>query len=321
MIMAVLTSGGDSPGMNACLRAIVRKALHDDNEIYGIYEGFYGLYHNNMRLLGRKDVAETINRGGTVLRSARFPEFSEGDYAKIAADNLKARGIEVLFVIGGNGSYQGGMLLTKYGIKVINLPGTIDNDILGTDYTIGYDTAINTAVEAIDKIRDTSTSHRRASIIEVMGRYNGDIGLSSGLASGAEVVITCETGFDKEKFIKILTSTENKNKSHSIVILSENFMSIDELGDIILENTNMNVNKVTLGYIQRGGTPSAYDRRIATMMGHYAVEMFEQGLYNICIVVACGHVSHIDFDTYSKLTNEEDIKQKLKINKIIDDVR
>lgn len=321
MTMAVLTSGGDSPGMNACLRSIVRKALHDDNEIYGIYEGFYGLYHNNMRLLSRKDVAEIINRGGTVLKSARFPEFSDEEYAKVAYENLKSLGIDVLFVVGGNGSYQGGMLLAKLGMKVINIPGTIDNDILGTEYTIGYDTAINTAVEAIDKIRDTSTSHRRASVVEVMGRHNGDIALSSGLACGAEVVITCETGFNKEEFIGMLTSTENKKKSHSIVILSENFMDINELSDIINKNTNMQVNQVTLGHIQRGGTPSAYDRRIATMMGHYAVELYENGIYNVCVTISCGRVGHVSFDDYVKLDNIKDVEDKLHVNKIIDDVR
>ncbi len=321
MVMAVLTSGGDSPGMNACLRSIVRKALHDDNEIYGVYEGFYGLYHNDIKRLTRKDVAEVINRGGTVLRSARFPEFSEEGYAKKAAENLKALNVDVLFVIGGNGSYQGGMLLSKFGIKVVNLPGTIDNDILGTDYTIGYDTAINTAVEAIDKIRDTSTSHRRASVIEVMGRHNGDIALSSGLACGAEVVLTCETGFDKQEFIEMLTATENKKKTHSIVIVSENFIDIDELGVIINENTNMHVNKVTLGHIQRGGTPSAYDRRIATMMGHYAVELYQNDIYNVCVNVSGGKIDHIDFDTYNKLDNKSDLEEKLNVNKIIDDVR
>lgn len=321
MAMAVLTSGGDSPGMNACLRAIVRKALHDDIEIYGVYEGFYGLYHNEIKKMTRKNVAEIINRGGTVLKSARFPEFSEEGYANQAAENLKNLGIDVLYVIGGNGSYMGGMLLSKFGIKVINIPGTIDNDILGTDYTIGYDTAINTAVEAIDKIRDTSTSHRRASIVEVMGRHNGDIALSSGLACGAEVVITCETGFNKEEFVEMLSSTENKKKSHSIVILSENFMDIDELGDIINKQTNMHVNKVTLGHIQRGGTPSAYDRRIATMMGHYAVESYIKGIHNICVSIICGRVGHITFEEYNGLTNEEDVKYKIEVNRIIDDVR
>lgn len=321
MALAVLTSGGDSPGMNACLRAIVRKAIHDGEEIYGVYEGFYGLYHKDFRLLSRKNVAEIINRGGTFLRSARFPEFSEEGYAQTAAENLKAIGVDTLFVIGGNGSYQGGMLLSNHGIKVLNIPGTIDNDILGTDYTIGYDTAINTAVEAIDKIRDTSTSHRRASIVEVMGRHNGDIALSSGLACGAEMVITCETGFEEQEFIDTLTSTENKRKSHSIVVLSENFVDIDYLGDLITKNTNMQVNKVTLGHIQRGGTPSALDRRIATMMGHYAVDLASRDIYNVCVTQTCGRVSHIDFDSYKSLTNEEDIKEKLQINNIIDDVR
>ncbi|MFV0499244.1 MAG: ATP-dependent 6-phosphofructokinase [Bacilli bacterium] len=321
MKMAVLTSGGDSPGMNACLRAIVRKALHDEYEIYGVYEGFYGLCNNKIRSLTRKNVAEIINRGGTILKSARFPEFCDERYAKIAAKNLQILGIDVLFVIGGNGSYQGGMLLSKLGVKVINIPGTIDNDILGTDYTIGYDTAINTAVEAIDKIRDTSTSHRRASVIEVMGRYNGDIALSSGLACGAEVVITCETGFDKNKFIKMLTATENKHKSHSIVILSENFMNINLLGDIITENTNMKVNKVTLGHIQRGGVPSAYDRRIATAMGHYAVELYQSNIYNVCVSIICGEVNYVDFEAYKLKTNDEDLVRKQHINKIIDDVR
>ncbi len=321
MALAVLTSGGDSPGMNACLRAIVRKAIHDDIEIYGVYEGFRGLYENNIRLLNRKDVAEVINRGGTVLRSARFPEFAELDVAQVAVDNIKALGIDTLFVVGGNGSYQGGMLLASLGINVINLPGTIDNDILGTDYTIGYDTAINTAVEAIDKIRDTSSSHRRASVIEVMGRHNGDIAFSSGLACGAELVITCETGFDEDKLVKVLTSADNVRKSHSIVILGENVMDINVLSSIITKHTNMDVNKITLGHIQRGGKPSAYDRRIATMMGHKAVELYKAGINNVCVGMQENKVSYITFDEYKKLDNTEDLMLKEKIKKIIDDVR
>ncbi len=321
MAIAVLTSGGDSPGMNACLRAIVRKAIHEEIEIYGVYEGFRGLYENKIELLNRKDVAEIINRGGTVLKSARFEDYAEASVAEVAVANAKALGIETLIVIGGNGSYQGGILSSQFGLNVINVPGTIDNDILGTDYTIGYDTAVNTAVEAIDKIRDTSSSHRRASIVEVMGRYNGDIALNSGLACGAEIVITCETGFDKDDFVKKLTATENKFKSHSIIILSENIMDINELGTIVNENTNMNVNKITLGHIQRGGTPNAYDRIIATRMGHYAVSLIQEGHLNCCVSMINNEISYIDFKTYQELTNQADIEGKKIINKIIDDVR
>ncbi len=321
MAIAVLTSGGDSPGMNACLRAIVRKAIHDGIEVYGVYEGFKGLYENKFELFNRKNVAETINRGGTILKSARFEEFENPEIAAKAVDNAKSLGIDTLIVIGGNGSYKGGMLVSSLGLNVINVPGTIDNDILGTDYTIGLDTAVNTAVDAIDKMRDTSTSHRRASIIEVMGRYNGDIAISAGLACGAEIVITCETGFDHQEIISKLTATENKYKDHSIIILSENVMDIDELGAIVSENTNMRVNKVTLGHIQRGGTPSAYDRIIATKMGHHAVELAQANQVNRCVISNGDEISSMTFDEYKTLTNEDDIKKKQHDNKIIDDVR
>lgn len=321
MAIAVLTSGGDSPGMNACLRSIVRKAIHENIEVYGIYEGFKGMYENKIELFNRKNVSETINRGGTLLRSARFEDFAKKEVAQRAVDNCKSKGIDTLIVIGGNGSYQGGMLVASLGLNVINVPGTIDNDILGTDYTIGLDTAVNTAVDAIDKMRDTSTSHQRASIIEVMGRHNGDIAISAGLACGAEVVITCETGFDREEFISKLTAAENKYKSHSIIILSENMMNIDELGDIVSENTNMKVNKVTLGHIQRGGTPSAYDRIVATKMGHYAVELAKNGEVNRCVVRKCDVITNITFAEYRSLTDEADVRRKQRDNNIIDDVR
>ncbi len=321
MAIAVLTSGGDSPGMNACLRAVVRKAIHDGIDVYGIYEGFRGMYENKFELFNRKNVAETINRGGTILKSARFEEFEQEDIAAQAVDNARSLGIDTLIVIGGNGSYKGGMLVSKLGLNVVNVPGTIDNDILGTDYTIGLDTAINTAVEAIDKMRDTSTSHRRASIIEVMGRYNGDIAISAGLACGAEIVITCETGFDSEDIIKKLTAAENKYKSHSIIILSENVMDIDVLGKIVSENTNMRVNTVTLGHIQRGGTPSARDRIIATKMGHFAVELALSNQVNRCVVAKGDEISSISFKEYCALTSDADIEKKKSENNIIDDVR
>ncbi len=321
MAIAVLTSGGDSPGMNACLRAVVRKSLAEGLDIYGVSEGFRGLYLGDMKKLNRKDVAEIINRGGTFLKSARFPEFENEEIALKAVRNAKALGIDTLFVIGGNGSYKGGMLLAKLGLNVINIPGTIDNDILGTEYTLGFDTAVNTAVEAVDKMRDTSSSHFRASVIEVMGRHNGDIAFRVGLACGAEEVLTIETGFDADDFIASIKDAKSHNKGHVIVIMSENLMAIDDIANIIHDNVSMEVNKVILGHIQRGGTPTAYDRMMATRMGHYAVELYLGGYVNVCVAVVDNKLERIDFDKQVELDNSEDLILKKQFKKIIKDVR
>ncbi len=321
MAIAVLTSGGDSPGMNACLRAIVRKAITEGIDIYGINEGFRGLYLGEIKKLNRKDVADIINRGGTVLKSARFPEFANREIADRAYRNAKALDIDTIIVIGGNGSYQGGMLLADLGMNIINVPGTIDNDILGTEYTIGFDTAVNTAVDAVDKMRDTSSSHFRASVIEVMGRHNGDIALRVGLACGAEAVITCETGFNADEFVSNLKEAKAQNKGHVIVIISENFMDIDEIGKIIKDNLSMEVNKVILGHIQRGGVPSAYDRMVATKMGHFAVEAVLNKEFNTCVSMVNNKLTLTKFEDQKKLDNKLDIEEKLESNKIIRDVR
>lgn len=321
MAIAVLTSGGDSPGMNAAIRAIVRSAIAHNVEVFGVYEGYSGLYHNNIIRLDRKSVAETINRGGTILYSARFPEFAEKPYRMQAAQNLRDLGIDTLFVIGGNGSYEGAMLLSEEGINVIGLPGTIDNDIRGTEYTIGFDTALNTAVEAIDKIRDTSSSHMRASIVEVMGRYCGDIALHAAIATGAEEVITIETGYDINEIVSRFDDMRKIHKRHSLIIVSEYTVNIDELADMIESAHDIKCNKVILGHVQRGGTPTAMDRFLATKMGHFAVENYLAGNKNFFVTTFMNRLKAQTFDEYRNFDNDPYDRYKVLMKKITYDIR
>ena len=210
--IGVLTSGGDAPGMNAAVRGVVRTALSEGLEVYGIFDGYLGLYENRIEKLERSSVSDVINKGGTFLGSARFPEFKQVEVRQKAIDNLKQHGIDALVVVGGDGSYMGAMKLTEMGYPCIGLPGTIDNDIAGTDYTIGYLTALNTVIDAIDRLRDTSSSHQRISIVEIMGRHCGDLTLMSAIAGGCEYIITPETGLDKQKLINNIQDGIAKGK-------------------------------------------------------------------------------------------------------------
>ncbi len=321
MAIAVLTSGGDSPGMNTALRAIVRSALRKDLDVYGIYEGYMGLYHNKIEKMNRKSVAEIIDKGGTVLLSARFEEFQEKSIRQKCASNLRALGIDTLFVIGGNGSYEGLMLLSEEGINCVGIPGTIDNDIRGTEYTIGFDTALNTAVDAIDKIRETSSSHQRCSIVEVMGRYNGDIALHSAVACGAEEVISVETGTDSKKVLNRLSMLSKIGKKHALIVISEHTIPVDELAKEIEQQEDLKVNKVILGYIQRGGKPSAFDRALATKMGHFAVEKVIQGEKNFLVGIYMNRLNTMSFEQYRNFDDEVDQMYKEYLYKIVQDVR
>lgn len=271
--IAVLTSGGDAPGMNAAIRAVVRKARYHDVEVVGVYYGFEGLYNGNFVPLDLGSVGGIIQRGGTMLYSARFPQFKEDAIIEKALENLRTQEIEGLVVIGGDGSYRGAMNLTKKGFPCVGIPGTIDNDIPGTEYTIGFDTALNTAVDAIDKIRDTATSHENTFIVEVMGRDAGDIALWTGLAAGAESVLIPEEQFDVEDIVTRLERSASRGKRHSIIIVAEGVMHGTELGKILEERTGVKIRVSVLGHMQRGGAPSARDRVLAGRLGAKAVEL------------------------------------------------
>ena len=275
--IAVLTSGGDSPGMNAAIRAVVRKARYHGVEVYGVYHGFEGLFKGNFERLDLGAVGGIIQRGGTILYSARFPEFKEDEVQLKAIENLRAEGIEGLVVIGGDGSYRGAMDLTDKGFPCVGIPGTIDNDVPGTAYTIGFDTAINTVVECIDKIRDTATSHENTFIVEVMGRDAGDIALWAGLAAGAESIIIPEENFSIDEIVERLERGAARGKRHSIIIVAEGVMPGEELAKQLEEKTGVKIRASVLGHIQRGGAPSARDRVLAARLSARAVEVLIEG--------------------------------------------
>ncbi len=276
--IAVMTSGGDAPGMNTAIRAVVRSGFHYGFEVYGVHNGFKGLCEDDIVKMERHHVSRVINRGGTMLGSARYPEFKEKRYQEKAAENLTKRGVTGLVVLGGDGSFKGAETLVKYGLTVIGLPATIDNDIAATDYSIGFFTALDTAVESIDKLRDTSFSHQRCSVVEVMGRQCGDLALYAGIAVGSEFIITPETGFLKEKTIKSVQESFDRNKRHAIVVVTEGMTDVAALAKEIEERTGHDSRATVLGHVQRGGTPQAFDRVLATDMAERSVALIHQGL-------------------------------------------
>ena len=295
--VGILTSGGDAPGMNAAIRAVTRAALKRGMEVYGIMDGYKGLVKGKIVPFDRGSVSDIMIRGGTILGSARLPEFKEESVREQAVEQLKEFGIDSLVVIGGDGTYRGALELTKMGIDCIGIPGTIDNDIVGTDFTIGFDTALNTVIEAVDKLRDTSSSHHRCSVVEVMGNHCGDLALYAAISCGAEVCITPETGFDEEEVIARLQHLEKiKKKRHSIVILSEKLTNAHKLAEKITENTGFSGRATVLGHIQRGGSPSASDRILATKMGDYAVQLIEEGKGGHCVGIIDNEIVGVPID-------------------------
>ncbi|MFJ5965228.1 MULTISPECIES: 6-phosphofructokinase [unclassified Bacillus (in: firmicutes)] len=292
--IGVLTSGGDSPGMNAAVRAVVRKAIYHNVEVYGIYNGYSGLINGKIEKLEIGSVGDIIHRGGTKLYTARCPEFKTVEGRKKGIENLKKFGIEGLVVIGGDGSFMGAKKLTELGFPCVGVPGTIDNDIPGTDFTIGFDTALNTVIDAIDKIRDTATSHERTYVVEVMGRHAGDIALWSGLAGGAESILIPEADYDMDEIIARLRRGHERGKKHSIIIVAEGVGSGVEFGKRIEEETSLETRVSVLGHIQRGGSPSAFDRVLASRLGAYAVELLLEGKGGRCVGIQSNELVHHD---------------------------
>ncbi|RAP25516.1 6-phosphofructokinase [Bacillus pumilus] len=292
--IGVLTSGGDSPGMNAAVRAVVRKAIYHNVEVYGIYNGYSGLINGKIEKLEIGSVGDIIHRGGTKLYTARCPEFKTVEGREKGIENLKKFGIEGLVVIGGDGSFMGAKKLTELGFPCVGVPGTIDNDIPGTDFTIGFDTALNTVIDAIDKIRDTATSHERTYVVEVMGRHAGDIALWSGLAGGAESILIPEADYDMDEIIARLRRGHERGKKHSIIIVAEGVGSGVEFGKRIEEETSLETRVSVLGHIQRGGSPSAFDRVLASRLGAYAVELLLEGKGGRCVGIQSNELIHHD---------------------------
>ncbi|MFZ9588584.1 MAG: 6-phosphofructokinase [Chitinophagaceae bacterium] len=282
--IGVMTSGGDAPGMNACIRAVVRTGIYHNLEVYGITRGYSGLIDNDIQKLESRSVANIIQRGGTILKTARCKEFLTPEGRKKAYNNLKKHGINGLVIIGGDGSFKGAQIFSnEYDIPCIGIPGTIDKDIAGTDFTIGFDTAVNTAIEAIDKIRDTADAHDRLFIVEVMGRDAGYIALHSGFGTGAEHILIPERKTDVEAVLTSLQEKEKRKKLVNIVVVAEgdDFGGGTDLANLIKERIpNFDIRVAILGHIQRGGSPSSMDRLIASRMGYSAVECLIEGRYN-----------------------------------------
>ncbi|MCR4951716.1 MAG: 6-phosphofructokinase [Solobacterium sp.] len=292
--IGVLTSGGDAPGMNAAIRSVTRIALNNGIEVVGIHDGYRGLLEESFEPMTRQSVSEILNRGGTKLGSARLPEFREDEVQDQCIKNLNRAGIDALVVIGGDGSYRGALALTRKGINCIGLPGTIDNDIAGTDFTIGFDTALRTCVENVDKLRDTSSSHHRCSIVEVMGNHCGDLALYTAVSCGAEMVITPETGYDELEVLERLRYLGSAvKKNHAIVIISEKICDVEELAKKVSLNTNFSGRATVLGHIQRGGSPTPTDRMLASRMGEKAVDLLMEGIGGHCVGIIDNHITSV----------------------------
>ncbi|MBU9723661.1 MULTISPECIES: 6-phosphofructokinase [Bacillaceae] len=294
--IAVLTSGGDSPGMNAAIRAVTKKSMYHGIEVYGVYRGYEGLMDGDIKKLELKDVGSIIHRGGTFLRSARSEKFKTEEGQAQAIENMTKHGIDRLVVIGGDGSYRGAQALHKKGIKTIGISGTIDNDINGTDYTLGFSTAMNTVMEAVDRIRDTATSHERTFIIEVMGRHAGDIAAWSGLATGAESIFIPEKTIPKSEMMYRLKTGFERGKTHSIIIVAEGVGSAEEFATYIKENSDYDPRVTVLGHIQRGGRPVAFDRILGSRLGGKAVDLLMDEVSGMALGLEKNEISVHDFD-------------------------
>ena len=297
--IGVLTSGGDAPGMNAAVRAVVRTAIAMGMKVKGIRRGYNGLIEGDIIDLDVRSVSDIIHRGGTVLYTARSPRFKTEEGMKEAIDNCKKHGIEGIVVIGGDGSYRGARDLSLRGIPCVGVPGTIDNDISSTEYTIGFDTAMNTAMEMVDKIRDTAQSHDRCSVVEVMGRRAGYLALQAGIAVGATAVLVPEVEFKIEDVIEKILSTKKTGKKHFIVVVAEGVGGVEEIAKKIEAETGVEARATILGHVQRGGNPTVRDRVMATEMGYAAVKLLKDGIGNRVIGWKKGEI--VNYDIYEAL--------------------
>jgi len=307
--IAVLTSGGDAPGMNAAIRAVVRACSYYSVECVGVYRGYQGLIEGDFEIISARDVSNIINKGGTILKSARSLEFKTKEGRVKAYKNLKEHGVGGLILIGGDGTFTGGLkFIEEYNFPLVGIPGTIDNDIYGTDNTIGYDTALNTVVEVIDKIRDTASSHNRLFFIEVMGRDAGFIALNAGIGAGAEEILIPEKNVGLEKFVESLNKGRENGKTSSIVVVSEGDKigkNVFELADYITENfPEYDIRVSVLGHMQRGGSPSCFDRVLASRLGVAAVEALLDKSTGVMIGITNNEISKVELDRAIKMNND-----------------
>ena len=314
MTIGLLTSGGDAPGMNAAIRAVTRSAIARGYKVIGIRRGYQGLLEGDMYELGARDVSDILHRGGTMLYTARSKEFATSEGVEKAKKILDNAGIEALVVIGGDGSYRGALDLSRLGVKCIGLPGTIDNDIVCTEYTIGFDTAQNTALEMLDKLKDTEMSHHRCSVVEVMGRNAGHIGVQVAAATGAIDCLTVEREYDLDDICRKILAQKNAGKTHFELIVAEGIVArdkitSDDIAKYIEEKTGVTSRATVLGHVQRGGSPTCTDRVMALKMGYYAVELLANGQKNR--IVAVKNSKLVDYDIEDALNMQKGYDEKL----------
>ena len=307
--IGVLTSGGDAPGMNAAVRAVVRAAISKGMNVYGIHRGYVGLLTGDIFKMDEKSVSDIIHNGGTVLYTARCPEFKTKEGVAKAKAKCDELGIEGLVVIGGDGSFRGAADLSAMGMLCIGLPGTIDNDIACTDYTIGFDTAMNTAMDLVDKLRDTSQSHDRISVVEVMGRGAGHIAVNTGIACGATDIITKEVPYDLDQIAQTILKKKANGKQNFVVVVAESIGHAHEIADELQKKTGIEARATVLGHVQRGGRPTVRDRVEATRMGYYAVELLEKGIGNRVVGIKDSKI--VDFDIQEALSMTKPYDEKL----------
>ena len=308
--IALLTSGGDAPGMNAAIRAVVRTAIYFGMEVYGVERGYAGLIEDDLYRMEMRSVSNIVQTGGTKLRTARCLEMLTPEGQQKAVATLKKYDIEGLVVIGGDGSFRGARVLSeKYGIPTIGIPGTIDNDLEYTDYTLGFDTAVNTCLDIINKLRDTMTSHERISVVEVMGRHCGDIALYSGIASGAEVIVVPEIPFDMDEIIERINKSRANGKHSNIIIVAEGVMSAEQFAKILQERTPYSVKPTCIGHVQRGGSPSMADRMLAAQFGNKAVRLLNDGIGNRVVGIRDNKI--IDMDIIEAVSMKKTFNNEL----------
>ena len=308
--IAVVTPGGDAPGMNTAIRAVVRTAIYHGLKVWGIEQGWYGLMNGLVKEMGPKSVSGIVNKGGTILHTRRCPEFREKTNRKIAYKELKLRGIDGLVVIGGDGSMSASSVLIKeFGLPINVIPATIDNDIPCTDYTIGFDTAVNTALDALDKIRDTATSHERVFVVEVMGRHNGFIALDVGLAAGAEAILIPEVKYDLKKIARQIKLGHERGKESYIIVMAEGAGDVREVARALQESLNIEIRISILGHIQRGGTPTSLSRELACKLGAAAVESLVHGKSGYLVGVVSDRVKLTPISQVIKTKKKIDLDQ------------